>query len=92
MVAIGRWPGRQRAAGPAEAWVGDGTIAPGDPVRGDESGAWPDWDAMEGATAVATSLLSDRIPAHLRLDAPRVTILNLHMEWTIVHDDRTYRT
>jgi RNA polymerase sigma-70 factor (sigma-E family) len=52
VVAIGRWPGRQRAAGPAEAWVGDGTIAPGDPVRGDESGAWPDWDADRAVTAL----------------------------------------
>jgi RNA polymerase sigma-70 factor (sigma-E family) len=32
--------------------VGDGTIAPGDLVRGDEPGAWPDWDADRAVTAL----------------------------------------
>ena len=35
-----------------EAWVGDGTIAPGDAVSGDQSGAWPDWDADRAVTAL----------------------------------------
>jgi RNA polymerase sigma-70 factor (sigma-E family) len=32
--------------------VGDGTIAPGDPVRGDESGARPDWGADRAVTSL----------------------------------------
>lgn len=32
--------------------MGDGTIAPGDPVSGDQSGAWPDWDADRAVTAL----------------------------------------
>ncbi len=41
-------PGRSHT----KAWVGDGTIAPGDPVSGDQSGAWPDWTADRAVTAL----------------------------------------
>ena len=32
--------------------MGDGKIAAGDPVRADETGTWPDWDADRAVTAL----------------------------------------